>query len=734
MASGLPGRARIYLSACVAAGAFAVAFAGASVRHVPFTPEGPIVVSGGLLVLAACFFLQTRSPVLAWRGERIAMHPDEAVLLLGCVFLPPGIVVLACALAATWAQISQGKPSTKLVFNVAVQALAASLGAMAFTLAVAAGLPALAAAVLVPLVVSATNQTLVGGLLTLLGGEPLRSMWRAKLLTSVAMSSVAGITLGLLSYGLFQLHPLAVILLAPIGYGARAAVSAEYRHENELAVRRALQRITELLARGPSEEELFEAAHDACREALPLQAFRVARSDDTAPAWSRSAPAGAGASCELSSPLVDAAGTKFGEVFATVAWRGRAQAREDAEALGLVSACLGMAITTLRSAEASRAAQARLRDVFDTLDDPVLLWSRDGHLLHHNRAAREAFLVEGPSTTWPDLAQVLDSASMDAILTHLALHPGERGGLVVRDRAIKGELRTYELTLAPAEIAHKDDGILFVARDVTERLRLERETAAARETAARQDRLAALGVLVAGVAHEVNNPLFYMQGNVELAVLALEDAEEDVRRAGMTTAGMEEARERLGAVMRGIERVSHISRALKAVAHKPRRSPLEPIDAADILKATVQSMRASLPAGVTLELVSSPEPLLVRGDPMDLQEVVLHLTRNAIEALGKEPGRVEVRASARRGALELRVSDTGCGIPADAKARVFVPFYTTKPDGVGLGLAMVHTLVTDHGGEISFDSTEGRGTTFLVTLPLVASRTAPFRAGITWPV
>ncbi|MEZ4649854.1 MAG: cache domain-containing protein [Candidatus Eisenbacteria bacterium] len=231
---------------------------------------------------------------------------------------------------------------------------------------------------------------------------------------------------------------------------------------------------------------------------------------------------------------------------------------------------------------------------------------------------------------------------------------------------------------------------------------------------ARADRLASVGVLSAGVAHEINNPL---GGVLALTALTLEDLPAD-----------DPSRENLEEVVRQAERCKRIVKGLLDFSRQSANSP-EPV----LLERAVEralALVASQAAFFNIDLEKRYEPDMppVMADDSEVQQVLLNIILNAVQAMD-EQGRMIVRTRSADGWGEVRITDSGRGIPHDQIDRVFDPFFTTKGEshGTGLGLSIAYGIVAKHGGTISVESEPGRGTTFVVRLPLAPSFFAPDR-------
>ncbi|MCS6799930.1 MAG: HAMP domain-containing histidine kinase [Myxococcota bacterium] len=242
---------------------------------------------------------------------------------------------------------------------------------------------------------------------------------------------------------------------------------------------------------------------------------------------------------------------------------------------------------------------------------------------------------------------------------------------------------------------------------------LERTTAelrAAREQVLRSERLASVGRLAAGVAHEIGNPLAAILGLVEL-----------VREGGLSEA---ERAEFLGRIQRETERIQKTIRGLLDFARRGQgSSAATPRSTSDLSRIVEEAARLLAPQkdlrGVTLERRLA-EHAHVRGDPDALAQLVLNLLLNAADAVrGRGHILVEVEPDERGDWIRLAVTDSGPGIAPEVMGSLFEPFVTTKPpgEGTGLGLAVCHTIVERHGGRISARNVPGSGACFEVWLP-----------------
>ena len=268
--------------------------------------------------------------------------------------------------------------------------------------------------------------------------------------------------------------------------------------------------------------------------------------------------------------------------------------------------------------------------------------------------------------------------------------------------------------------ALRKDGVLRgyakIVRDFTERRRLD-------EAVRESQKLESVGVLAAGVAHDFNNVLTAIIGNLSLAGSA----------PPTTPAG--ELTPLLGEAERAARRAAELVAQLLNYAGKGRRV-VRPLDVSCVVTDAVAIVRASVSPKIAIELDSPARPTWVQADAGQLQQLILNLILNGAEAIGDEPGRVSIQLRVRelpgtelrgryvgfplperRPYTELVVQDTGVGMDSETLGRIFDPFYTTKFLGRGLGLAAALGIVRSHGGGIAVESAPGKGSTFRVILP-----------------
>ncbi|HEX8818338.1 MAG TPA: HAMP domain-containing sensor histidine kinase, partial [Archangium sp.] len=268
------------------------------------------------------------------------------------------------------------------------------------------------------------------------------------------------------------------------------------------------------------------------------------------------------------------------------------------------------------------------------------------------------------------------------------------------------------------------------------------ELTRARERVAQAEKLSAMGQLMARLSHEINNPLTAIHNNLTPVGEYVGQMSEALRsyREWLGTQGeqameaerlwreqdldfvLQDLPEALESMRSASERIRSIQMDLRAFL-RGERPPLVSADPDQVVRDTVELLRRTLPPGVRLEVQCGGVPH-VPLHPGQFGQVVHNLLRNAVDALGAE-GEVRVHTAVREGGVEVRVADTGPGVPEELRQRIFEPFFTTKDvgQGSGLGLAICRQIIEEnHGGTFELDETVERGACFVVRLPLSPAR------------
>jgi C4-dicarboxylate-specific signal transduction histidine kinase len=243
-------------------------------------------------------------------------------------------------------------------------------------------------------------------------------------------------------------------------------------------------------------------------------------------------------------------------------------------------------------------------------------------------------------------------------------------------------------------------------------------------------KMASLGTLVAGIAHEINNPVNLITINLPIVQDVWKDArpilhEACMRDPGLTFGGlppayMDSKFEKLLSDMRiATSRIVRIIDGLKSFSRKSSPDVLQPVSLNDVVSnALILAKNTANKAGITVDVVLCDDLKPIQADPLQIEQIVLNLIINAIEAIDHDHGRLCIRTgyAEQSGQVCVSIADNGCGIDDSIAQQIFDPFFTRKQacGGTGLGLSIVYTLVKEHGGTIAFRPNDGGGTVFSV--------------------
>lgn len=361
----------------------------------------------------------------------------------------------------------------------------------------------------------------------------------------------------------------------------------------------------------------------------------------------------------------------------------------------------------------------RWQNVINSLSDGVIVVDTAGILIDLNPAAEHLLAVGASQVVGSPLECLADGRPGNAWLAELAHATLAKG---VARRHTEGRLRargrdvSVSASCAPV---HGEDGVRHGAVVVLHDLTLEQSLGS---TTRRVEQLASLGTLALGLAHEIRNPLSGIKGAAQLLRAALSDPA-DVQATEV--------------IIREVERLDGLLEQLRGLG-TPTRLQLVPLNIHRVLN-DVLSLQRQAPEWGSIVLRKEFDPSLppISGDPAQLTQVLLNLVKNAVESLGgrgtltvttrmETNYRVQSRTQ-RRQFLSVIVADDGPGVPEDVQSQLFSPFFTTKSRGTGLGLAVCHRIVTEHGGTIAHEPQPGGGARFRVTLPVSEDDVDPRR-------
>jgi PAS domain S-box-containing protein len=349
--------------------------------------------------------------------------------------------------------------------------------------------------------------------------------------------------------------------------------------------------------------------------------------------------------------------------------------------------------------------------------DVLLFIARDGSIVEANRAAELTYGY----TRAELLALGIRELRQDKTDFEAQFRRAFERGIVFETihRRKDGTPFPVEVSSRPAKVG-RDDVLLSVIRDITERRALHAKLLEA-------DRLSTFGMMAAGLAHEINNPLAYVLANHEVLTRVLPQLEAEAHAAaeghGSTAEvaeGLAQCRAMLGVAKEGLERVRAIVRDLKTFSrNEPEEGVL--VDLHRVIDSALNVAQGELRHRGTLVRSYGDIPP-VRGSTSRLGQVFLNLVINSAQAIPQErrgEGVVRITTSTTaEGWACVTITDDGIGMTPEEQHRLFEPFHTTKPnEGTGLGLYITRTIVEAHGGTIEVESLEGVGTTVHVKLP-----------------
>lgn len=337
------------------------------------------------------------------------------------------------------------------------------------------------------------------------------------------------------------------------------------------------------------------------------------------------------------------------------------------------------------------------------------VWS--GELTHCAKDGREIIVQSTLLAQFDDEGKITELLESDTDIT-LRKRAEEEVGRhrdhldeLVKARTLELEARTKQLE-----------------EEIADRMRAEKEKEKLETQLLQTQKMEALGRFAGGIAHDLNNILYPVIINTEIL---LEDAEPD-----------SPSREILEQVLQAAYRQRDLIRQILSFSRR-RDKQFSPFRAAPLIQETLALLRSSLPSTIEIRSMIDIPLDTVQGDQTQIQQVIMNLCRNAADSIGAKPGIIEVRLAIARMEpvrapdgikageyLRLTVKDTGSGITPDVMDHIFEPFFTTKDSGkgIGMGLAVVHGIIKDHGGTITVESEEGKGSLFTVYLPMTDAK------------
>ena len=372
-----------------------------------------------------------------------------------------------------------------------------------------------------------------------------------------------------------------------------------------------------------------------------------------------------------------------------------------------------------------KASRDRYVDLYDSAPVGYLTLSAEGLIEQVNLTGADMLGLQRDAllrSRFVDFVQAADAERWQATFRQ-ALRQGDKQRFELALRCAMGGRLDVQLDCMRVTAEAAPTMVRVAMTDISDRKEAEADLRKFEAQLRDVQKMESIGTLAGGIAHDFNNILGAILGNVALAC-------EDVGPSHPAMGSLEEIRKASVRARNLVQQILTFS----------RREPQELVTQAlqPVIVETHKLLRATLPARVELEITLADAPVRALVDATQLQQVLMNLCTNAWHALGEAAGRIVVgldavvldrAATQRLGAVppgpyaHLWVGDTGIGMDAATRARIFEPFFTTKPvgHGTGLGLSVVHGIVSSHHGAISVDSEPGRGSTFHLYLPLVES-------------
>ncbi len=373
-----------------------------------------------------------------------------------------------------------------------------------------------------------------------------------------------------------------------------------------------------------------------------------------------------------------------------------------------------------RAESAIVRSEEKYRVLVEQAADGIFISDESGKYVEVNSRGADLLGMSREEIIGLSIADIVATEEIPRVANEVAeLHAG---------LTVKGEwrMKRKDGSVFWAEVTAKalpDGRLQGLVRDISERKQAElakQQAEEARRTLEQQlrqsQKMEAVGSLAAGIAHDFNNILSAIRGNADLAVLDMEPGHP--------------AAESLREIQKAGRRAAHLVQQIVAFS-RPHKASSEIVGLSPVIEEVVRFLRSTLPAAVEISTTFDADAPAVMAEPTQIHQVFVNLCTNASQAMEGRPGKIDISLERRTlpgpVALDLApgdyaciiVSDTGKGMSAETRERIFEPFYTTKEvgQGTGLGLSVVHNIIKGHGGAITVESKPGEGSTFYIYLP-----------------
>ena len=386
----------------------------------------------------------------------------------------------------------------------------------------------------------------------------------------------------------------------------------------------------------------------------------------------------------------------------------------DAAFLRCLVSLLAIVITTIL-ALANQSTTMRLREqaaLLDLTHDAVMVRDMDGKIAYWNRGADQLYGWSGTEAlgrSSHDLLHTIFPGSRTAIEAEL-LETGRWEGDIIHSTRAGRQVVVASRWALQRDERGQPAAVLETNTDVTERNSAQEELHQARVQLAHVSRVTTLGELVASIAHEVNQPLAAIVTNCEVCLRWLDRDPPDLK----------ETRDGVSRAIQAARRASEVIARLRALSRRgtSERSPIDIEDTVAEVIALIQ--REMLAQRVTLQL-NLAGPIMAVGDRIQLQQVIINLLMNGIQAMSgtnDRPRELTVRSGLDDdGQILVSIEDTGIGVAPEDEPRLFQAFFTKRTEGMGMGLSISRSIIESHGGRIWVSRKDGPGAIFQFTLP-----------------